>query len=42
MDELVSLIYVADNPLETAVRMFIVFICILIVNNVIKYLGKLT
>lgn len=42
MEELVKLIYVQGDNMQTVVRMFIVFIAILVIHSVIKYLGKLS
>lgn len=40
LEELVSLIYVEGNNLETIVRMFIVFIAVLVIHSIIKCIGK--
>lgn len=40
MEELVSLIYVEGNNLETIVRMFIIFIAVLVIHSIIKCFAK--
>lgn len=41
MQELVDLIYVQGDDMQTIVRMFIVFIALLFLHSIFKNLGKI-